>query len=89
MVKWHETAVANIALRMGGLVFCTFAWVLAHQLSVLIRTNTSHPATVIEFLLAALLFVSGSVGSGFVLSGPNLWKEVRISERWTPRISIQ
>ena len=45
-----------------------------------------HPAVTIgQLSLAALAFLCASGGMALLLMGPDLWKPVRLADRWTAR----
>lgn len=72
---------AHLGLRLAGVMLLILAWAVSVALSKLVDGQSGHPLTVVEFLLAALLFVSASLGTALALIGPGLWAPVILSDR--------
>lgn len=87
MTRWHETITANIGLRVGGIVLLILARVQAWRLHHIVQMNFSGQATPLQILLAAMTFLSASIGCALLFVGPGLWRRVRVSERWARRLS--
>ena len=71
----------DIALRLGGVILLAVAAALARLCTTLVRSGGHHPATVVELLLTALLFVSAMAGLALVTLGSHLVDEAAIAER--------
>ncbi len=82
MKKWHETLVANVGLRAGGLALLAASWSVAIRLHQLALATSARDATSFMMLLAAIVFICGSAGSALLFVGPGLWETVEVSERW-------
>lgn len=82
MMKWHESAAANLGLRATGLALLAAAWLLAVRLHHMSQTISPRDATSLVMLLSAVLFLCASAGSALLFVGPGLWEPVEISERW-------
>src|SRR5690349_7175260 len=76
MTRWHETITANIGLRVGGIVLLILARVQAWRLHHIVQMNFSGQATPLLILLAAMTFLSASIGCALLFVGPGLWRRV-------------
>lgn len=83
MHNWRPRWTLKIGLRLFGLALLTPLWPEGRALAALAH---GHPAvTAGQFLLAALAFLCASGGMALLLMGPDLWKPVRLADRWTAR----
>jgi hypothetical protein len=82
MKKWHETLAANLGLRLGGIMLFVIGWSAADRLHGIALTTSARDATSSMIMLAAIIFICGSVGSALLFVGPGLWDSVEVSERW-------
>ena len=82
MVAWHRSGTADIGLRALGLLLCVIAYL---SISHLIAVQSPSPEQAVgagSFLLAAIGFLSASVGSALTCLGSHLFDPVEISTRW-------
>jgi hypothetical protein len=82
MTKWHQTLFANMGLRVGGSGLLLLGWSAAVRLHQLALSTPAREATSFMMLLAAIVFLCGSAGSGLLFVGSGLWESVEVSERW-------
>ena len=81
MKPWHPSWIWRIALRLVGLGLIATLWPEGRWLRALVH---AHPAiTGGQMMLAALSFLCASGGAALLLMGPDLWRPVRLSARWT------
>ena len=85
MKQWHESLVANIGLRTGGVALIAGGWSVAvrlHYIALATPARDHYSSMLLLLLLAAIAFLSGSAGSALLCFGPGLWESVEVSERW-------
>lgn len=82
MKKWHETPIANVGLRVGGIVLAAVGWLLALRLHHLAQATAPRDMNMLAILLSAATFLCASAGSALLFVGPGLWETVEISARW-------
>lgn len=81
MTHWYQHWSAQLGLRVAGLALLVTCWPEGRVLDRLVADPiAAHGAGAL--LLAALLFVSASLGAALAIVGPGLWKPVRLSARW-------
>lgn len=85
MIRWYERWPARIGLRLAGLALLACAWAEGSVLHDLVDAGTRSDPTAAQLLVAALLFVSASLGAALAVVGAGLWKPVALSDRWVPR----
>jgi hypothetical protein len=81
MTHWYQHWSAQLGLRAAGLALLATAWMEGRALDHLVGDPIAAHG-VGALLLAALLFVSASLGMALAIVGPGLWKPVRLSARW-------
>lgn len=81
MTHWYRHWSAQFGLRAAGLALLASAWMEGRDLDHLV-TNPIAAQGAGALLLAALLFVSASLGMALATVGPGLWTPVRVSARW-------
>lgn len=81
MTHWYQHRSAQLGVRVAGLALLATAWMEGHALDRLV-TDPIAARGPGALLLAALLFVSASLGMALTIVGPGLWKPVRLSARW-------
>ncbi|WHO38541.1 hypothetical protein PMI04_018685 [Sphingobium sp. AP49] len=81
MNDWHPGWTTQIGLRLLGLALIAMLWPEGRALTTLVHIHPS--VTGGQLLLAALAFLCASGGTALLLMGPDLWKPVRLSARWT------
>lgn len=82
MAKWRGRRDVDLALRLAGLLLGGIA---VHLSALLARHMHGHAVAsvdALDLLIAALLFLSGSVGAALFFVGRHLLDEVRVSRRW-------
>jgi hypothetical protein len=82
MTKWHERVAANIGLRTGGAALLGLGGATAVRLHHIALGVAAREPTSLMMLLAAVIVLCGSAGSGLFFVGPGLWETVEVSERW-------
>ena len=83
MQDWRPRWTLKIGLRLLGLALLATLWPEGRALAALAH---GHPAVTIgQLSLAALAFLCASGGMALLLMGPDLWKPVRLADRWTAR----
>ena len=82
MTQWHESHVANIGLRAGGIVLLAAGWSVAVRLHQIALASPARDNSSFIMLLAAITFLCGSAGSALLFVGSGLWESVEVSERW-------
>lgn len=83
MKTWHETLMAQVGLRIGGLAVLALAWVTAVRLHAQVHAHPPAPAHLHELGLCAVLVLLLIVGGCLAVVGPGLWRRVEIPRRWT------
>ena len=81
MTHWYEHWSAQFCVRVAGVVLLATAWMEGGALDRLVTDPTAAQGAG-ALLLAAMLFVSASLGMALAIVGPGLWKPVRLSARW-------
>lgn len=81
MTKWHQTLVANIGLRLGGLASLCLAWSIGSALYREIHLHLPREASVGELALCTLLVASVLIGNALIVVGPDLWRQVEVPGR--------
>ena len=81
MTHWYRHWSAQLGLRATGLALLAACWMEGRALGRLV-TDPNAARGPGALLLAALLFVSASLGMALAIVGPGLWKPVRLSARW-------
>ncbi|WP_336970176.1 hypothetical protein [Sphingobium aromaticiconvertens] len=81
MTHWYEHWSAQLGVRAGGLALLATARMEGGVLDRLVVDPIAAQGAG-ALLLAALLFVSASLGMALTIVGPGLWKPVRLSARW-------
>ena len=87
MGGWHETRLANVALRGAGLGLLFVAGAIAVALHHRVHGHAPHEANLAELALAALLVSSALLGNALLIIGPALWKFVEVPGRRSFTIS--
>lgn len=80
MSPWHPGWAAHVGLRIGGLILLATLWPQGLMLRRLVRASPL--VTPADVALAAIAFLSASLGVALLLLGPDLWKPVALSDRW-------
>jgi hypothetical protein len=83
MKTWHETLMAKVGLRIGGLAVLALAWVTGTTLYAQVHAHPPAPAQLHELVRCALLVLLLIVGGCLTIVGPGLWEQVEIPRRWT------
>lgn len=83
MHEWHSHWAMKIGLRLFGLALLSALWPEGRALAALVHLHPEVSGG--QMLLAALSFLCASGGMALLLMGPDLWKPVPLSDRWTAR----
>jgi hypothetical protein len=84
MTYWIESRGGDLALRGAGAVLLLSAWFEGKLLARLVHQGPSQ-ATVAQLALAAVLFLSASLGSALLVLGRHVADRITVSARWTRR----
>lgn len=85
MANWRGRRDVDLALRLAGLLLGGLAFHLAALLARHMHGHSAAAVGTLDLLLAALLFLSGSIGAALFFVGRHLLDEVRVSQRWARR----
>lgn len=87
MGVWHETRLANVALRAAGVGLLFVAGTVTAALYHRVHGHAPREANVAELGLAALLVGSALIGNALLVIGPTWWKQVEVPGRRSFNIS--
>ncbi|WP_157219840.1 hypothetical protein [Flavisphingomonas formosensis] len=77
----HRDGRIDIGLRTGGLMLVGAAAGTALLLRVLTIAHAGRPGP-LELLLAAILFLCGSVGAALLFTGAHIFDRIELASRW-------
>lgn len=85
MPIYFKSRPSDIVIRLTGLSFLPVGALAIHTLYRLVHAGPFHDSTAAELGLAAVGFISFSLGSLLLALGAHIFDEVEISPRWAPR----
>jgi len=86
MGKWHQSRVADLALRSAGLCSLTLGWFIGLGLYHDVHAHRLHQASLGELGRCAILVVSVLAGNALLLVGARLWKQIEVPGRRSFRL---
>jgi hypothetical protein len=76
--------IGDLIIRLGGLGAIALSAVAFAWLYRLVHAVPGREATLGQYLLAAVGFLSASIGSGLLALGRHVHDRIELSERWRP-----
>lgn len=84
MAAWHRSRRADLGLRASGLLLCGIAYTALSRLCAMPLSPDTVGA--LAFALAAIALLAASAGSAMAALGHHLFDQIKVSERWQPRL---
>jgi hypothetical protein len=81
MTKWHRTLTGDLAIRAVGTLLLALCWLVISALMRAASGRIAHSAAM-DYLLAAVGFLSASAGTASVILGRHLFDDIEVSPRW-------
>jgi hypothetical protein len=85
----NRSVLQDLGIRLVGLLLLLFCAALMLQLSRMVHVAPGHEATASELGMAAIGFMSFSMGSALTALGARIFDEVEVSQRWARLPSVQ
>lgn len=80
-MKWHDSWIIRLLLRLGGAVLLYVAYATWMHLIAFGHAHTGDEPAVV-YLFALIAFCSFSIGAAFLVHGHHLFDKVRVSKHW-------